>query len=204
MQLVLNNNENMMHTKTAHIFCKTVQKILCKINKLFCLAKKWFCVSILELDFIFSWETDWIWWFWRQTPSSIWHEIAMIYRAWIMSRIAEIIIIWTAVEASWTLFHLGFYFCCLWWGSKSNSFTRQILASRPPKLYNSQCLKIAGKVSFKIASEANYIWMDKSLLKRPKIGNFDEFLKIRCLLSNSVTRQVIFNWTKIGRKCQNW
>ena len=33
--------------------------------------------------------------------------------------------------------------------------------------------------------------------------NFDEFLKIWSLRSNSVTRQVNFNWTKIGGKWQN-
>ena len=42
----------------------------------------------------------------------------------------------------------------------------------------------------------------KSSLKMPKIVNFDEFLKSWSLRSNSVTRQVNFNWTKIGRKCQ--
>ena len=31
-----------------------------------------------------------------------------------------------------------------------------------------------------------------------------EFLKIWSLQSNSVTRQVKFNRTKIGGKCQNW
>ena len=96
------HNENMMHTKTADIFCKTAKKFCAKSTN-FSFEKLIF-VSILELDFIFS--LDWLDVRW-QTPSSIWHEIAMIYRAWIMSRIAEIIIIWT-VEASWTLFHLGF------------------------------------------------------------------------------------------------
>ena len=33
--------------------------------------------------------------------------------------------------------------------------------------------------------------------------HFGEFLKTWILLSNSVTRQVSFNWTKIGGKCQN-
>ena len=37
----------------------------------------------------------------------------------------------------------------------------------------------------------------------PKIVNFDEFLKTWNLWSNSVTRQVRFNRTKIGKKCQN-
>ena len=38
----------------------------------------------------------------------------------------------------------------------------------------------------------------------PKIVHFGEFLKTWSLRSNSVTRQVNFNRTKIGRKCQNW
>ena len=44
----------------------------------------------------------------------------------------------------------------------------------------SRCLKITVKVSFNIASEASYVYMDKS-----------------------VTRQVIFNKTKNGGKCRN-
>ena len=46
-------------------------------------------------------------------------------------------------------------------------------------------------------------WVDKSKLKMPKIVHFGEFLKTWSLRSNSVTRQVIFNRTKIGRKRQN-
>ena len=34
--------------------------------------------------------------------------------------------------------------------------------------------------------------------------NFGEFLKTWSLRSNSVTKQVTFNRTKIGVKCQNW
>ena len=45
-------------------------------------------------------------------------------------------------------------------------------------------------------------WVDKSLLKMPKMVDFGEFLKIWSLRSNSVTRQVSFNRTKIGGKCQ--
>ena len=37
-----------------------------------------------------------------------------------------------------------------------------------------RCLKITDKVSFKIASE---FWVDKSLLKMPKMVHFGEFLK---------------------------
>ena len=46
-------------------------------------------------------------------------------------------------------------------------------------------------------------WMDKSWLKMPKVVHFVEFLKTWSLRSNSVTRQVSFNRTKIGGKCQN-
>ena len=43
----------------------------------------------------------------------------------------------------------------------------------------------------------------KSSLKRPKMVNFGEFLKSWNFRSNRVTRQVSFNRTKIGGKCQN-
>ena len=47
-------------------------------------------------------------------------------------------------------------------------------------------------------------WVDaKSWLKIAKIGQFGEFLETWSLRSNSVTRQVNFNRTKIGGKCQN-
>ena len=46
-------------------------------------------------------------------------------------------------------------------------------------------------------------WVDKSWLKMPKMVNFGEFLKTWSLRSNSVTRQVNFNRTKNGGKCQN-
>ena len=46
-------------------------------------------------------------------------------------------------------------------------------------------------------------WVDKSSLKMPKMVHFGQFLKTWSLLSNSVTRQVSFNRTKIGGKCQN-
>ena len=38
--------------------------------------------------------------------------------------------------------------------------------------------------------------------KMPKMVNFGKYLKT--LGSNSVTRQVDFNWIKIGGKCHNW
>ena len=43
----------------------------------------------------------------------------------------------------------------------------------------------------------------KSSLKTPKMVHFGEFLKSFILRSNSVTRQVTFNLTKIGGKCKN-
>ena len=46
-------------------------------------------------------------------------------------------------------------------------------------------------------------WADKSWLKMPKMLNFGEFLQTWSLRSNSVTRQVSFNTTKIAGKCQN-
>ena len=67
----------------------------------------------------------------------------------------------------------------------------------------SWCLKMTVKVSLKIASEASYfcILSGQSSLK---MVNFGDFLKTLSLLSNSVTRQVNFNKTKIFGKCQNW
>ena len=38
----------------------------------------------------------------------------------------------------------------------------------------------------------------------PKMVFFGDLLKIWSLRSNNVTRQVNFNMTKIGGKCQNW
>ena len=46
-------------------------------------------------------------------------------------------------------------------------------------------------------------WVDKSWLKMPKMVHFGEFLKTWSLRSNSVTRQVSFNRTKISGTCQN-
>ena len=66
-------------------------------------------------------------------------------------------------------------------------------------------MKITEKVSFNIASEASYIYIlsGQKFIKKAKNAQFREFLKTRSLLSNSVTRQVSFNRTKIGGKCQN-
>mgnify|MGYP006903851619 CR=1 FL=1 len=43
----------------------------------------------------------------------------------------------------------------------------------------------------------------KDYSKMPKMVHFGEFLKTWSLWSNSVTRHVSFNRTKIGGKCQN-
>ena len=67
-------------------------------------------------------------------------------------------------------------------------------------------MKITEKGLFNIASEASYVYIlsgQKFILKMPKMVNLDEFLKTWSLRSNSVTRQVNFNRTKISKKCQN-
>ena len=67
-------------------------------------------------------------------------------------------------------------------------------------------LKIVGKVSFNIASEASYVYIlsgQKLIKNAQKMVHFGEFLKTWSLRSNSVTRQVSFNRTNIGRKRQN-
>ena len=56
------------------------------------------------------------------------------------------------------------------------------------------------KVSFNIVSEASYF----DILSGPKMFQFGEFLKAWSLRLCSFTWQVIFNWTKIGGKCQIW
>ena len=44
----------------------------------------------------------------------------------------------------------------------------------------------------------------QKFIKMPKMFHFVEFLKTRRLLSNSVTRQVNLNRTKMSAKFQNW
>ena len=69
--------------------------------------------------------------------------------------------------------------------------------------------KVQNKRTFTIqstlrAKRATYTFrVDKSSLKMPKMVHFGEFLKTWRLWSNSVTRHVTFNRTKIGGKCQN-
>ena len=59
------------------------------------------------------------------------------------------------------------------------------------------------KVSYNSANEASYIyiWSGQKFIQNAKNGQFGEFLKTWCLRLNSVTRQVNFNWAKIGEKC---
>ena len=59
------------------------------------------------------------------------------------------------------------------------------------------------KVSFNIASEASYVYILSSL-KTPKTVNFGECLKTWGLWSNSGTRYVNLNITKIDGKCQHF
>ena len=53
------------------------------------------------------------------------------------------------------------------------------------------------KVSFNITSNASYIY-NFSGQKFIKNGQLSDFMKTWSFLSNSVTRQVTFNWIKIG------
>ena len=68
-----------------------------------------------------------------------------------------------------------------------------------------RCLKITEKVSFNIAREASYVYIlrGQKFIKNAKNTQFGKFLKTCGLRSNSVTREVSFNRTKIGGKCQN-
>ena len=71
-----------------------------------------------------------------------------------------------------------------------------------------RCLKITEKVSFNIASEASYVYIlsVQKLIKKSQKWYFGEFFKTLSLRSNSVTRHVTFNRTKIGgnAKIQNF
>ena len=82
------------------------------------------------------------------------------------------------------------------WDKESNKkkYATTVMYSQSTK-----CLKITEKVSFNIASEANYIYILH--FEWTKMVHFGDFLKTRSLRSNSVTRQVS-NRTKIGGKCQ--
>ena len=56
-----------------------------------------------------------------------------------------------------------------------------------------------------IASEASYVYIlsGQKMIKNAKNGPFRRVFETWSLRSNSVTRQVSFNRTKIGGKCQN-
>ena len=66
--------------------------------------------------------------------------------------------------------------------------------------------KSTEKVSFNIASEASYVYIlsGQKLIKNAKNSPFRRVFEDLKLAVNSVTRQVSFNRTKIGGKCQNW
>ena len=68
-----------------------------------------------------------------------------------------------------------------------------------------RCLKITEKVSFNIASEASYVCIlsGQKLFKNAKNGPFWRVFENLKIAGNSDTRQVSFNWTKNGGKCQN-
>ena len=67
-----------------------------------------------------------------------------------------------------------------------------------------QCLKITEKVSFNIASEASYLYiLSGQLIKNARNGQLGEFSTNWSLRSNSVTRKVTFDRTKIGGQCWN-
>ena len=71
-----------------------------------------------------------------------------------------------------------------------------------PKKEVTHCLKMIEKVAFIIASEASYVYIlsGQKFIKKAKIGQFGVFLKNCSLRSNSVTRYVNFNRTKIDEK----
>ena len=68
-----------------------------------------------------------------------------------------------------------------------------------------QCLKIGRKVSFNIASEASYVYIlsGQKFIKNAKNGPIWRVFEKLILAVKCVTRQVSFNRTKIGEKCQN-
>ena len=68
-----------------------------------------------------------------------------------------------------------------------------------PNPSDTRCLKITEKILFNIASEASYVYIlsGQRLLKMPNMVHFGEFLKTWSLRSNSVTRKVNFNRTKL-------
>ena len=87
-------------------------------------------------------------------------------------------------------------------GSKPQLLQSKLLLKNGPA---TRCLKSTEKVSFNIASEASYVYIlsAQKLIKNAIRVNFGEFLKTWSLRSNSVTRHVIFNRTKIGKMSKN-
>ena len=84
----------------------------------------------------------------------------------------------------------------------------ELLEYKPLKVifHSHWCWKITEKVSFSIASGASStftFFSGQKFIKNAKNGSFSDILKTWSLRLNSVTRQVNFNWAKIGEKCQN-
>ena len=69
-----------------------------------------------------------------------------------------------------------------------------------------RCLKITEVVSFKIASEASYIYIliGQKWIKKAKNGPFWRVFENLKLAVKQCYRQVNFNRRKIGGKCQSW
>ena len=85
-----------------------------------------------------------------------------------------------------------------------------VIAARKAKMWKKVslelCLKITEKVSFNITSEASYIYIlsgQKFIQKCQKRPIWASFMNLLSLRSNSVTRTVNFNRTKLVAKCQN-
>ena len=97
---------------------------------------------------------------------------------------------------------VGNWLHCEWYIAPNPLFLRLFRKKMCQKQKSTRCLKTTEKVSFNIASEASYFYKRQKFIKNAKLVNFGEFLKN--IRSNSVTRLVNFNWTKIGKKCQNW
>ena len=67
----------------------------------------------------------------------------------------------------------------------------------------SQRLKIKSHSTLRAKRATFTFWVDKSWLKMPNMVHYGEFLKSWSLRSKSGSRQVSFNRTKVGGKCQN-
>ena len=92
-------------------------------------------------------------------------------------------------------------------GSQGSDFiVAQVTAKKIKINYDlTLCLKIT-ELSHSTLREKRATFtfsVDKSSLKMPKMVHFGEFLINFILRSNSVTRQINLNWTKIDVKCQN-